>query len=337
MNLLFRALNDFDIACNPLANGLASKKLIYDLTLSYLESNEKEFINRLNSFEKDIYCRENMMKYINTHQHKLKRMIDKRGSQITRNLSGIKKYDIESWAYLLYCLSTLNTHLSNGSRIYTDWISTSKDINSIFKYCNSQSIQKVAVLATGSGGIMDDETIVLDLSSRRMIDENLMFLKKKLDEDSFKTIIENVRQSSQTFLDVIYNDKFKSTNEKFVGFNYSIYDKETCIYRFYPSDKVISVLDRLQIDLLIFKMLSIDYFFLDKEKQVLELKRLKDNLKKIIIKQNDPYMFYVFREMYLENKNVNFLVTDEFDKERINHNRIKILKLARNISNVQIK
>ena len=36
-----------------------------------------------------------MMKYINTHQHKLKRMIDKRGSQITRNLSGIKKYNID--------------------------------------------------------------------------------------------------------------------------------------------------------------------------------------------------------------------------------------------------
>ena len=27
MNLLFRALNEFDIACNPLVNGLASKKL----------------------------------------------------------------------------------------------------------------------------------------------------------------------------------------------------------------------------------------------------------------------------------------------------------------------
>lgn len=337
MNLLFRALNEFDIACDPLFNGLASKKLIYDLTMSYLESNEREIINRLNDAEKDLYCRENMMKYINTHQHKLKKMIDKRGSQITRNLSGVRRYDIESWTYLLYYLSTLNTHLSNGSRIYTDWISATKDINSIFKYCKNQPIQKIAVMATGSGGIMDDETIVLDLSSREMIDGSLMLLNKKLDEESVKKVIEKIKLSSRNFVDVINNDIFKSTNENFVGFNYSIYDNETCIYRFYPSDKVISVLDRLQIDLLIFKMLSIDYFFLDKEKQVLELKRLKEDLKKLIIKENDSYMFYVFREMYLENKNINLIVNNEFDKEKINHNRIKILKLARNISNVQIK
>jgi hypothetical protein len=57
-------------------NGLASKKLIYDLTLSYLESNQKEIMNGLDSVEKDLYCRENMMKYINTHQYKLKKMID---------------------------------------------------------------------------------------------------------------------------------------------------------------------------------------------------------------------------------------------------------------------
>ena len=337
MQLLFRVLNDFDIECNPLINGLASKKLIYDLTLSYLESNEKEFMRGLNDVEKDIYCRENMMKYIKTHQHKLKKMIDKRGSQITKKLSGVINCDIESWTYLLYYLSTLNSHLSKGSRIETDWISASKDINSILKYYKNQEIHKIAVLGTASGGIMDENTIVVDLSSRKNIDDALIMLNKKIKDDSVKDIVEKVKQSAETFLDVIDVDIFERTNKKFVGFNYSVADNETCIYRFYPSEKVISVLEALQVDLLSLKMFNVDFFLLDKDKQVLELDRMKEFLKRLIIKQNDPYMFHVFKEIYLENKNIDIVSDDILEKKRINHNRIKILKLARNVHNLQIK
>lgn len=337
MHLLFRVLNDYDIACNPLMNGLASKKLIYDLTLSYLESNEKEFMQGLSDIEKEHYCRENMMKYINTHQHKLKKMIDKRGNQITNNLFGATYCDIESWAYLLYYLSTLNSHLSSGSRIYTDWISTTKEFNSIFKYYKNQTTHKVAILGTGSGGIMDIDTLVVDLSSREIIDDSLMMLNKKIKDGSVKDFIEKVKQSSYTFIDVLENDIFERTNDKFVGFNYSVFDNETCIYRFYPSEKVLAVLEAIQIDLLVCKMFNKDFFMLDKDKQVLELDKLKEVLKKLIIKQNDPYMFYVFRELYLENKNIDIISNDKFDIEKIKYNRGKILRLARNVHNIQIK
>ena len=43
MYFMYRVLNDFDIECDPLLNGLASKKLIYDLTYSYLRTNESNF------------------------------------------------------------------------------------------------------------------------------------------------------------------------------------------------------------------------------------------------------------------------------------------------------
>ena len=36
--LLFRALNDYDIASCPLKNGIASKKMMYDLVRSYYEN-----------------------------------------------------------------------------------------------------------------------------------------------------------------------------------------------------------------------------------------------------------------------------------------------------------
>lgn len=337
MELLFRALNDYDIACNPLINGLASKKLIYDMTMSYLLENERLFMDSLRDKEKDEYCKQNMIRYINTHQHKLKRMIDKRGSEITRNLSRIGECDLDSWTCLLYYLSSLNTHLYNGSKINTDWISTSKNINSLSKYWENQNTHKVAVLATNSNGLIDNNTVVVDLSSKEIIKDILFMLNKKVSEKSVKEIIERVKKSSISFVDIFDKDIFVMTNEKFVGFNYAVSDSEVCIYRFYPSKNVISVLEQLQLDLIAYEKFNLNYILLDKEQQVLELNRLKDILKRIIIKENDAYLFHVFEEIYLKNNNIELVQENVFDRKRINHNRIKILKLAKNINNIQIK
>ena len=66
--LLVRALNDFDILSNLLENGIASKKLIYNLTKSnYENSKDKEFHN-LNDQEKDIFIKEHMKTYIKNHR-----------------------------------------------------------------------------------------------------------------------------------------------------------------------------------------------------------------------------------------------------------------------------
>ena len=43
---------------------------------------------------------------------------------------------------------------------------------------------------------------------------------------------------------------------------------------------------------------------------------------------------HTFNELYLENKNVNTILEDN---EKIEYNRDKILQLAKNIPNVQIK
>ena len=48
-------------------------------------------------------------------------------------------------------------------------------------------------------------------------------------------------------------------------------------------------------------------------------------------------MLYVFEELYLKNKNISFVGGNLFEYEKIKHNRIEILKLARKIPNVQIK
>ena len=53
MKLVFRALNDMDILCDPIYNGVASKKMLYNLTKTYLESSELKFLNSLSIKEKE--------------------------------------------------------------------------------------------------------------------------------------------------------------------------------------------------------------------------------------------------------------------------------------------
>ena len=162
-------------------------------------------------------------------------------------------------------------------------------------------------------------------------------LNKKITVDSVKNVIDKVKQSSISFTDIFEDDIFVRTSENFVGFNYAISDNETCIYRFYPARNVISVLEQIQIDLISFNCFNFEYLMLEKDKQLLELNKLKEILKMRIMKENDPYLFQIFNELYLENKNIEMVKENEFDKKRINYNRIKILKLAKNIHNIQIK
>lgn len=338
MLFMFRVLNELDILCNPLENGLASKKLIYDLTMSYLKSNEKDFLNSLTKKEKEQYCKNNMENYIKTHQHKLKKMIERRGIQVYNNLSGFDQLDAESWSYLYYYLSSLNTHLVSGSKTITDWISTTKDLNLIKKYYNNQTTHKVAVLASSGKSIKENGTLIVDLSSKNNIKELSLLIPKKINSLVANEIIE--KNKGLSVLDIestILNDvKNISTNDKFRGFNYANSDKEICIYRYYSSKHIVAVLEALQLDLVFLQLFNFDYFKLNKNEQIKELNKLKEILLQEILKLNDPYLLHIFEKLYVENINIKYIQNDIYEKEKINHNRIKILKIAKNIPNIQI-
>lgn len=336
MFLMYRAISELDNACNPLINGFASKKLIYDMTMSYLEANEKEFLNSLSNVDRDIYCKENMFKYVNGHQYKLKKVIDKRGKVIKNNLDMIEYGDARSIYYLIHCLSTLNTHLISGSRVYTDWISASKDINCLKKYLQKQKINKIAVLECG-GELCIDPTIIIDLSSRDIIRNVLSLISKKVNEDEFKEI-QRAFDRKMNFLSIPFKDNmYVPTNEKFMGFNYSVCDKELCIYRYFPSERVVSVLEGLQLDLMEVKLFNYQFLTLSKEEQIKQLKCLKEVLKRFVLKLNDSYLLHIFEELYLNNRNINDVAMSKDELEKMKQAKIKILKLARNIPNIQIK
>ena len=348
--LLYRALNELDIAANPLENGLASKKLVYDLTLSYLQSTEGKFLNSLSAKEKDEYVKQNMLSYLRNHEYKLAKMFNRRSQGIRNDLFNInpnklmknehelqyyyEKFD-QSWTYLIYYLSSLNNHLINGSKTYTDWISSTKQLGKCGKYYHNQDIHQLAIICTASKGLADENTIVVDVSSRELIEELLPFISKRIKEKDFKQYIASHDNNLEYF---IQSGVFNPSSNKFMGYNFSIASEEVSILRHMPSQNIISVLGSLQIDLLRLKSFNLkSYCLLDKKEQLQELNKLLSSIKEKIDSLSDSELSYIFNEIYMKNKDYKTLVTEDLPSDRINYNRGKILKIAQNVPNIQIK
>ena len=185
MELVFRALNDMDILCDPLKNGIASKKMLYDLTRTYLEATEQKFLNGLSEKEKDEYIKSNIEKYIITHYSKLSKKFSRRNIPIRNVINDFVINKDKRAYYLLLCfLSTLNNHLVNGSKVYTEWISTTTNFESMFKYYDRQSEHKVAVALLPTNGVYNESTLVVDVSERERISQ-LRCLSKKIDRNTY--------------------------------------------------------------------------------------------------------------------------------------------------------
>lgn len=129
---------------------------------------------------------------------------------------------------------------------------------------------------------------------------------------------------------------FKQTSLKFMGYNFSSANEEVCIYKYLPKEDVISVLETLQVELLLFKMLDIDFFKMSKAAQQESTYKLKSQILRAILKTNDYSLLHVYEGLYLNNKNMNSLY-NEMNKDLINEKRIKILKIAKSCKNSGIK
>lgn len=350
--LLYRVLNKYDMLYNPLENGLASKKLLYNMTYDYLNSTQKEYLSKLSKNKRELYVKNNIEFYISKHKKDIGNKILKRGNKVYSNLSGIhrmknltiddinnnyyetilKQYN-ESWLYLSYYLSTINNHLINGSKTFTNWISTTKNINKLIKYYDDTS--KIAIIKTTSMGLMDNNTLVVDMSNMESINEMIMFLSKKIEEDDFKKFYNISKENNfnkQLYESFLHN----KTNENFMGYKYSSFDEEFLIYEYYPKENIVCTLDKLQIDLLGAKLFDLPkYASLPKDEQVRQLAILKEVLSDKIKKIDDPFLMEVYKKVYIDNESMDFI--NVLNTEKINNSKLKILKIASKINNIQIK
>lgn len=340
MELVFRVLNDMDILCNPVKNGIASKKMLYDLTKTYLESVDDRFLKSLSKKEQELYIKDNISKYIITHDTNLSKKFTRRNIEI-RNVinSFVSNKDKESYYLLLCFLSTLNNHLVNGSKIYTEWISTTTNFDSIFKYYDYQDEHKVAVMVVPTNGVYNDSTLVVDVSSKERIKEIKCLSKKinKIDVEKFIKIINNDLELEMVANQLFHKFIFERTNEKFMGYNFSTNSHEIDVYNYLDPVCVVSVLEQLQIDLIRADIFNNDYLSYSTTEQKQLLIDLKNKLRKIVLTSNDSFIINIYDELYLKNKNINLIARDKLEKEKIINIRNKIISKALVINSPIIK
>ena len=337
---LFRALNDFDMIIDPIKNGLASKKMIYDATKRYLYNVEREKLMKMSQKEKDEYIKSYMYEYLKKHKHKLSKIFKKNHDE-TRNI--IHRH-VDSKDKLAYCeiirdLSSLPNHLVNGSKTYTNWISASSNLDGIWKYYDKQKIHEIAVLNVGTNGVFSDDTYIVDLSNRETIN-NIKFLSNKMGIetfDLFNLFMKERPDMEKYFLTIFNKYVMKPTNKKFMGFNFSAADNEYCIYEYLSKESIVTVLESLQIDLICADLFNEEYLLLSSNKQAQELKRLKDMILKHVLEEKNSYMLYVFEELYLKNHNIFDITNSPKEKEKMLSMREEIIVKSRLLPSVLIK
>ena len=351
---LVRALNDLDIVSNPLENGIASKQLMYDVTRNFYE-NDKEF-KSLSDEEKELFVKEHMTDYLISHNDKLNKKFLRASSKTREDLkefcnvsklvstmpkdelTSLIKNNSENINFGIYIiiykyLSSLQSHLMCGSFKMTDWISTSTSLEKMLKYYDEQDIHKVAVINSDTNGFVDSDNIMtIDLSEDdRIIGKDYLCNKIDIDDNMIKLIAELSRMNPLLMLKFKKNVVNK-TMENSRGFKYAKASREICMLRYIPEDHIASVFEQLQIDLIRAELFNFDFLNLSKEKQKEALDYLKKALYFLVVNSKDPFLKHVFDELYINNKNVK-----DMSSEVVEHNRSKILSLAREVPNIQIK
>ena len=338
--LQFRVMNDYDTIINPSKNGFISKKLIYEEAKRYLYQIEKEKMNSLSLKEKDEYIKEYMTEYLLNHRYKIDKLFRKEYLKTRNRINNfIEEKDIISYCEIMKDLSTLPTHLITGTKNITNWISTTSNFDCIWKYYDRQSIHEVAVLDINTNGITDNNTYVVDLSNREIINKANYIINKIDDEDYSKiiSIMKNNPELQNSMIEEFNSFLIKPTSKKFRGFNYSTSSSEYCIYNHIKKESIKMILESLEIDLICASLFDTDYLFLSNSKKKEELKKLKDMILSHIIQENNSYMLYVFEELYLKKHNISEISNSKKEEEKITLTRNEILSKSKNLPSRLIK
>lgn len=337
---LFRVTNEFDSIINPKKNGFISKKLLYDATYRHLLYTQKEKIEQLSSKEKDEYIKEYMHIYLAEHIYKIDKIFRKNYKETRDTIHHfVEEKDNFSYCKMIKDLSSLPNHLINGSKIYTNWISATSDFDGIWKYYDRQKIHEVAVIEVNTNGVFDENTYVVNLSNREIID-NIKFLSNKIDDNDYNTFIDEMKEHPEyqsTIVNTFNKFVMKPTDKKFSGFNFASSSSEYCIYNHIPKEYIRGFLDSLQIDLICADLFNEDILMLHQTQQSQELKKLKNMMLRHILEENNPYMLFVFEELYLKKHNISEITNSLEEQENMENMRNLILTKSRTLPSKLIR
>ena len=331
--ILIRALNEFDILGNPYKNGIASKKMIYELAKNYY--NEMN-LDKLKKDEKEIY----MKKYIEEHEYKLEKMYNKKQLPITNTINSFlnEKNNKDYFKILMY-ISSLPNHLANGSRTHTEWISTTNNFDNVWKYYENQERVYIGIFDIPNNGFISEDTFVINVSNKDEI-QNIKYISNRLNKQDIDKYLEFINENNLDEIDarkIFHKYILKPTDKKFMGFNFSSSSNEFDIYNYIKPDNIISIMEQLEIDYLRADLFNTYFLIIKPEVQKIELERLKRVILKNIENEHNYYMRHIFTELYINNKHINCLAKTDIEKEKINYTRNLILSKSLSLNSPIIK
>lgn len=300
---LYRALNNNDISALKLNEGLYSKddteyikKRVVDFILYADEDLFKQFSALSKEEQKDIY-----KTYIHNFAFNIKELKDLSEMKLSKvNICNMKNLTNEQKQNIIKVLSTINTHLIHGSRVDTSWISFTSDIHKIEKYYLSQSNNKVAVIDSNVNLIIDKNAIAVDLSSKDEI--------KKLSKFGF-----------------LISKDFNPCSYNFRGYNNSAKDNEVIYYSHVPQEKVVTVLEPIQIDLIYNNIFNEKFYQLSNYSKCIIYEMFKSSIKVTLFDNLSDIERMIYFEHYINCKSLSSLSSNNYDLQKLIAAKKKIL------------
>lgn len=283
--IIFRALNESDIALNPLENGLYSKlniKLAVEETFDFLlavngiKLTKEQYRGELLEFRKNSikHCLPRITSITNDKQVFLKDLkLHMHDYLQTKDYNVLMPYLINFFDIT----STKNAHLLDGNNHDYDWISFTKNIDTLRHYYLDQKNRHMVVgMDSNINMILDCDTIAYDLSSKESVLENPFIYNKS----------EGTGEYNKTDIDS-------------QAMRYAISDGEVIYYNHVPKDSLF-ILDSLQVDMLYNGMLDSEY--LNASKAVKStINHILIHILKDRLSDTDDLTKYVFEKVYIDN------------------------------------
>lgn len=299
---LYRAINNNDLSTLNLNEGLYSKDITESLKektfyfLLYVNGQLDKFFKFSKEEQKSIY---------KSYMHDFTFDIIELRHLAAIDLNKIKVENSDSLTTekinnILAAFGTINNHLANATRYATSWISFTKDIHNIEKYYLRQKINKVAMIDNSNlDSIIDCNTLAIDIGNPDIL--------KKLNE--YKLLL---------------TKDFRLTKSGFHGFNYSIRDKEVIYYSHIPQEKIITVLNPIEVDLLYNDLFNEEFYKLNNDTRYRAYEYFKYYIQFLLKDLSDIEKKVLF-EHYFNSKPLASLYSDARDADKFVLAKKKIL------------
>lgn len=207
---------------------------------------------------------------------------------------------------------TVNTHITFGNEVETNWISFSKSLDIVLNdyYLKQKNKHMIAVVESNITKTLDGKLFGLDLSDDNAIREISVFLinKKNLD----------------------------NTKLNYRGLNYAKSNKEVIYYTYVPIEKIKTILGALQADLLYNDVYNTNMF--ESKYHCNLLYGLKKLIKDKIEEEGLTQLLNIFDLVYEKDIPIDTIVSKgNYSKEYLLEAKRKILSYANSEENILIK